>query len=125
MAVGFTCGGRRCHSLDSEIVRDFRVDLVIAAIGALRGDLSFGCELSLGGGLSLFHFLPLSLVNDRGAVAGTMIYMPLTSFLARVQEDGEVMEHFPFLNIIICPPKSNWLIDTRERRKVGVWRAWT
>jgi hypothetical protein len=29
------------------------------------------------------------------AVAGTMIYMPLIRFPARVQEDGEVMEHFP------------------------------
>ena len=43
---------------------------------------------------------------DRSAVAGTMIYMPLISFPARLNEDGEVMEHFPFLNIVVCPPKS-------------------
>ena len=35
MVVGFIWAGHRCHSLDSEIVRDFRVDLVLAAIGAL------------------------------------------------------------------------------------------
>jgi hypothetical protein len=46
--------------------------------------------------VSLFLFLPFSVGNDRSAVAGTMIYMPLTSFLVRVQEDGEVIEHFPF-----------------------------
>jgi len=45
--------------------------------------------------LSLFLFFPF-LVVDKSAVAGTMIYMPLISFPARVQEDGEVMEHFPF-----------------------------
>jgi len=92
MAVGFIWADRRCHSLDSKIVRDFRVDLVFAAVGALGGELS------------LFLFFPFSIVDDRSAVvvAGTMIYMPLISFPARVQEDGEVMghlevmEHFPF-----------------------------
>jgi len=90
MAVGFIWANHRCHSLDSKIVRDFRVDLVFAAVGALGGELS------------LFLFFPFSVVDDRSAVAGTMIYMPLISFPARVQEDGEVMEHlevmehFPF-----------------------------
>jgi len=90
MAVGFIWANRRCHSLDSKIVRDFRVDLVFAAVGALGGEVS------------LFLFFPFSVVDDRSAVAGTMIYMPLISFPARVQEDGEVMEHlevrehFPF-----------------------------
>jgi len=44
--------------------------------------------------LSLFLFFPCSVV-DKSAVAGTMIYLPLISFPARVQEDGEVIEHFP------------------------------
>jgi hypothetical protein len=51
---------------------------------------------SLGGEVYLFLFLPFSVVDDRSVVAGTMIYMPLISFPARVQEDGEVMEYFPF-----------------------------
>ena len=86
MAVGFIWASRQCHSLDSKIVRDFRVDLVFAAVGALGGELS------------LFLFFPFSVVDDSSAVvvAGTMIYMPLISFPVRVQEDGEVMEHFPF-----------------------------
>ena len=96
MAVRFIWASRQCGSLDSEIVRDFRVDLVFAAVGALGGELSHGGELTL------CLFLPFSVVDDRSVVAETMIYMPLISFLARVQEDGEVMEHlevmehFPF-----------------------------
>jgi len=70
-------------------------------------------------------FVSFSVVDDRSAVAGTMTYMPLIGFPARVQEDGEVMEHFPSWNIVICQPRSNWLIDRRESRKVGVWRALT
>jgi hypothetical protein len=45
--------------------------------------------------LSLLLFLRFPVVDDRSAVAVTMIYMPLTSFLSRVQEDGKVMERFP------------------------------
>jgi len=70
--------------------------------------------ITLGSELSLFLYFPLSVVDDRSVVAGTSIYMPLTSFPARVQEDGEGMEHFPPRNIVVCPPKSNWLIDRRE-----------
>jgi len=141
MAVGFIWASRRCHILDSEIVRDFRVDLVLAAIGALDDSfvglivgsaivgsivgfaiigsivgfaiigsivgfaiigsiVGFAIISSIVGSaistleLSLFLFFPFSVVN-KSAVAGTMIYMPLISFPARVQEDGEVMEHFP------------------------------
>jgi hypothetical protein len=161
MAVGFIWASRRCHSLDSGIVRDFRVDLVLAVKGALRSEeagvfvdaivgsivgsaivgsivgsaivgsiVGFAIIGSIVGSaistleLSLFLFFPFSVV-DKSAVAGTMIYMPLISFPVRLQEDGEVMEHFPFRNIIVCLPKSNWLIDRRESRKVGVWRAST
>ena len=60
------------------------MDLVIAAVDALGGELS------------LFLFLPFLVVNDRSAVEGTMMYMPLTNFPTRVQEDGKLMEHFPF-----------------------------
>jgi len=35
MVVGFIWASHQCHILDSEIVRDFRVDLVLAAIGVL------------------------------------------------------------------------------------------
>jgi hypothetical protein len=72
MAVGFIWASRRCHSLNSEIVRDFRVDLVFAAVGAL------GYEHSL------LLFLLFPVVDDRSAVAGTLMYMPLTSFPERV-----------------------------------------
>jgi len=80
---------------------------------------------TLGSELSLFRFLQLSVVDDRSAVAGPIIYIPLVSFLARVQEDSEVMEHFPFRNMVICPHKSNCVIDRRVRQKVGAWRALT
>jgi len=116
------------------------VDLVLAAIGAVAdsivgsilgsmvgsaiiGSIVGSAIIALGSELSLFLFLPFSVVDDRSAVAGTMIYMPLISFPARAREDAEVMEHFPFRNIVICPPKSNWLINKRESQKVGVWRA--
>jgi len=81
--------------------------------------------ITLASELFLFLCLPLPVVHDRSAVAGTIIYMPLTSFPVRVQEDSEVIEHFPSPNIVLCPPKSNWLIDRRESRIVGVWRAST
>jgi hypothetical protein len=81
--------------------------------------------ISLGIELSLFLFVPLVVVDDRRAVVGTMIYMPLTSFPERVQEDREVMEHFPSQNIVVCPPKYYRLIDRRDGRKVRVRRAWT
>jgi len=118
MAVGFICASRWCHSLDSEIVRD----LVLAAIRALDDSIvgsivgsvivgsivgfaivgSIVCSIvgSIVGSaistleLSLFLCFSFSVV-DKSAVAGTMIYMPLISSPARVQENGEVMEHFP------------------------------
>ena len=102
MVVGFIWASRRCHSLDSEIVRDFRVDLVLAAIGAFADSIVgsilgsiVGAIIALGSELSLFLFLPFSVVDERSAVAGSMIYMPLISFPARVQEYGRVMEHSP------------------------------
>ena len=73
---------------------------------------------SLESELSLFLFVPFLVVDERSAVAGIVIYMPLISFPARVREDCRVMEHFPSRNIVICPPKSNWVIDTREGRNV-------
>jgi len=149
MVVGFIWASGQYHSLDSEIVKNFRVDLFLAAIGAFADSIVYsivglivgsaiigsivgsaiigsivGSAISaLGSQLSFFLFLPFSIVDVRSAVAGTMIYMPLISFTARVEEDGEVMEHFPFRNIVICPPTSNWLIDQRDSRNVGVSRA--
>jgi len=149
MVVGFIWASCRCHILDSEIVRDFQVDSGLAVEGALSTaetggfidaiigvsedsivgsvvDSAFiGSVIStLESELSVFLCFPFSVV-DRSAVVGTMIYLPLISFPARFNEDGEVMEHFPFLNMVVCPPKSNWLIDRRESQNVGVWRAST
>jgi hypothetical protein len=36
------------------------------------------------------------VVDDRSAVVGTILYMAFIGYLARVREDGEVKEHFPF-----------------------------
>jgi len=89
------------------------------------GALDHSIVGSIVGELSLFlHFL-FAVDNDRSAVLGSMRYMPLSSFPATLQEDAEVMEHFPFRNVVLYPHKSNWLIDRRECRKVGVWRAST
>jgi hypothetical protein len=99
MAVGFKCASHRCQGLDSEIVRRFRVDLVLAAIGALDhsivGSIVGSIIGSVAGEPSLILFFPLSVVDNRSAVAGNMIYMPLIRFPVRVQEDGEFIEHFP------------------------------
>jgi len=102
------------------------VDAIVDVSEDLIVGLVVGSVISsLETGLSLFLLFPFSVVDDRSAVAGTAMYMPLISLLARLLEDGEVMEHFPFRNILVCPPKSNWLIDKRKSRKVGVWRAST
>jgi hypothetical protein len=105
MAVGFIWARHRSHS------HDFRIEEVGEFVDAIVGvsedsivGLVVGSVLSE---LSLFLFLPFSVVDERSAVAGTMIYMPLIIFPARVQEDGEVMEHFPSRNMVVCPPKSN------------------
>jgi len=123
MAVGSKWASCRCYSLD------FRTEEAGGLVGAIIGDtedlIVGSLIITLGSELSLFLFLPLLVVNDRSAVAGTIIYMPLISYAARVQDDGEGMEHFPSLNIVVCPPRSNWLIDRRESRTVGVWRAST
>ena len=101
MVVGFIWASRRCHIVDSEIVRDFRVDLVLAVEGARGADEAGGFVDAIVGSaistleLSLFLFFLFSVV-DKSVVAGTMIFMPSISFPARVQEDGEVKEHFPF-----------------------------
>jgi len=132
MAVRFIWASRQCHGLDSGIVRDSQVDLVLTAIGTFADSIVGSIEgwivvsviigsivgsviiRSLVGSaisalvseLSVFLFLPFSAVNDRSAVVGTVIYMPLISFPARVQEDGKVMDHFPFQNIVVCAAKS-------------------
>jgi hypothetical protein len=96
MAVGFIWACCQCHSLDSEIVTDFQVDLVFAAVCVLGDEHSLGLEFSLGGEHSLFLCLLFLVVDDRRAVAGKMIYMPMTCFPAMVEEAGKVMERFPF-----------------------------
>jgi len=103
IVIGFIWASRRGHILDSGIVRDFRVNLVLAAIGAhddsIVGSI-VGCVVgsivhsAIGSELSLFLFF--LVVKGRSAIAETMIYMPSISFPARLQEHGQVMEHFPF-----------------------------
>ena len=91
------------------------MELVLAAIralddsivGSIIGLIIASIVASILGELLLFLLFPLLVVDDRSAVAGTMIYMPLISFPARQYEDGEVIEYFPFQNIVECPPKSN------------------
>ena len=68
------------------------MNLVLAAIDALDGSIVG----SIVGELSLFLLFPFLVVNDRSAVMGTIIYIPLSNFLARLQEDGEAMEHLLF-----------------------------
>jgi hypothetical protein len=58
--------------------------LVDAIVGDSEDSIVSSLIITLGSELSLFHFLPLSVVDDRNAVVGTMIYMPLTSFPAKV-----------------------------------------
>ena len=62
-------------------MRDLRVDLVMTVEGAL------------GGLVDVIEGSSEDLIVD---------YMPSISFPARVQEDGEVIEHFPFRNIVAC-----------------------
>jgi len=65
MMVELIWASCRCHSLDSEIVRDFQVDLVFAVVGAVGGEHS------------LILFRPFSVVDERSVVVWTIIYMPL------------------------------------------------
>ena len=130
MVVRFIWASRLCNSFDSGIVRNFRVDLVLAAIGthddsivdwivdsivysivgsivySIVGSIVGSVFSTVGSKLSRFLFLTCLVVNGRSAVAGTTIYMPSVSFLASVQEDGKVMEHCPLRDIIASLPKS-------------------
>jgi hypothetical protein len=108
LAVGFVLASRRCHILDCEILRNFRVELVLAVEGALRAE-GAGCSVdaivrsvmigsvisTVESVLSLVLFLPCLVVDDRSEVEEIMIYTPLISFPARAQDDGEEMEYYP------------------------------
>jgi len=61
--------------------------------------------------LSLFLILPFLVVDDTSAVSRTRIYMPLLKFPARMQDHGEVMQHFLPRNVVVCLPNTNSLID--------------
>ena len=124
MAVRFIWASPLCHSVDSEIVRDFRVDLVSTVMSAFDNSIVDSMEGSveclivclivglivgsvfrtLGSQLSLFLFLPCSIVDDRNAVTETMIYRRFIRVHTRVQDNGEDMEHFWFQNIVVYPP---------------------
>jgi hypothetical protein len=109
MTVGLICAGCQCHTLDSEIVRDLVLAVIYALddaiVGSIVGSAIVGSIIgsivgSIVGSaistleLSLFLCFPFSVVN-KSAVVATIIYRPLISFPVGVQEDGEVMEHFP------------------------------
>jgi len=67
------------------IVGDSEDSIVGWAVGSVISSLE--SQLSL-----VLHF-PFSVVDDRSAVAGTTMYMPLISLPARLLEDGKVMDH--------------------------------
>jgi len=85
--VGSIVGSAIVHSIVGSAIVDFIIWSVI--IGPIVGSAISTFELSL---FLIFPFL----VVDKSAFAGTIIYMPLISFLVRLYEDGEVMEDFPF-----------------------------
>jgi len=99
-----------CHILDSEIVRDFRMALVLAVEGALGVEEAGGFVDTIVGSaictlwLTLFLLFPF-LVVDKSVVVGTMVYMLLISFPARMQEDGKVVVHVSAWNIVVHPGK--------------------
>jgi len=133
MAVGFIWAGRRCHILDSRIVRDFRVDLVLAVEGAVRteesggyvdaivgvsGDSILGLVIgsvisSLESELSLFLLLPFSVVDDRIAVAGTMIYVLVHSRRLTFRK-RTVHSRSPY------PTSVNGLVHSRSQSKFQI-----
>jgi hypothetical protein len=78
-------------ALDDSIVGSAIVGSIVrcAIVGSIVGSAVIGSIE-----LSIFLFFPFSVV-DKSVVTGNLIYMPSISFPARVQEDGEVMEHFP------------------------------
>jgi hypothetical protein len=83
MAIGFIWPSHWCHILDSGIVRDFQVDLVLAVICALNDTVVVSIVGCIVGSAieSELSLVPFSLViDDRSAILGTMIYMPLFSF---------------------------------------------
>jgi len=62
MVVGFIWASHRCHILDSEIVREFPVDLVLAVIGAFDESIVGSIVGSNIGNLSVS---PVSVVGSR------------------------------------------------------------
>lgn len=60
-------------------------------------------------------FLLFSVVNNRSAVVGTVIYTPLICVPGRLQEDGQVMEYCPFHNIVVYRPKSK-VVERQDRK---------
>jgi len=51
---------------------------------------------SIVGELPLILLILYSAADDRSAVVGTMIYIPLVSFLMGLEENFQVGGHFPF-----------------------------
>jgi hypothetical protein len=88
-------------------VTDFQVEFVLALICAhddsivglivgsivhsIQGSIVGSVGSTLGSELFLYLRLPFLGVDDGSAVVGNMVYIPLVSFPARVQEDGEVI----------------------------------
>jgi hypothetical protein len=109
MVVGFIWASCRCHSVGFiiEEVHGFVNAIVGVSEDSIVGLVVGSVISSVESDLSLFLFLPCSVVDESCAVAGLMINMRLIIVPAGVQEDGEVMEHFPSGNMVLCPPISN------------------
>lgn len=114
---GYIFAGNGCHSLDSRCVRDSRAILVTLvkciltkqeAGGLEDANIGDSVEEILGSSIiahgievSLIICYQLLVVNDRSAVTGTIIYMPLNCYPAWLQDDCKVMNYCPFRNIVV------------------------
>jgi hypothetical protein len=74
MVVGSIWASDGCHIADSDIVSEFRVDMVLAVIGNFD-DLIVGITIgSIVGELSRRLLCPFSVVNNRSAVVKSNTY---------------------------------------------------
>jgi len=95
-------------------------------VGFLVGSHIIPSEIStLTGELSLFPIFTFLIVNDGSVVMETIKYMPLISFPVRLKEDGELMEHCPSRNLVLCTAKFTQLICRWDIQEVWVWKGST
>lgn len=112
-------------AINGSLRREAACPLIDEIVGDSDASIVGSSNITLLSQLSLLLCLQLLVVNDWSAVVRTMLHMQLMRFLATLQDDDEVMKHFPCRNIDVFLPQSNWLINRRESQKVEVWRAST